>query len=154
MLLGIDPVLTGRLLEALDAMGHTDSVVIADAHFPAARLAGGRQVDLPGLSTPRVLRAICSVLPLDDAPGLDLMASPNPDLLDVQRELVEAAGLTPSTPSTGSGTGSGAGYELVERFAFYDRAAQAQLIIRTGETRIYGNALVRKGVVPSTGEWA
>ena len=24
----------------------------------------------------------------------------------------------------------------------------------TGETRIYGNALVRKGVVPSTGEWA
>lgn len=144
MLLGIDPVLTGRLLEALDAMGHTDSVVIADAHFPAARLAGGNQVDLPGLSTPRVLRAICSVLPLDDAPGLDLMASPNPDLLDVQRELVDAAGLDDA----------GDGYELVERYAFYDRAAQAQLIIRTGETRIYGNALVRKGVVPSTGDWA
>ena len=144
MLLGIDPVLTGRLLEALDAMGHTDSVVIADAHFPAARLAGGMQVDLPGLSTPRVLRAICSVLPLDDAPGLDLMASPDPDLLEVQRELVEAAGLD----------AAGDGYQLVERFAFYDTAAKAELIIRTGETRIYGNALVRKGVVPSTGEWA
>ena len=60
-------------------------MVIADAHFPAARLAGGMQVDLPGLSTPRVLRAICSILPLDDAPGLDLMASPDPDLLEVQR---------------------------------------------------------------------
>ena len=57
------------------------------------------------------------------------MASPDPDLLEVQRE-------------------------LVERFAFYDTAAKAELIIRTGETRIYGNALVRKGVVPSTGEWA
>lgn len=144
MLLGIDPVLTGRLLEGLDAMGHTDSVVIADAHFPAARLAGGNQVDLPGLSTPRVLKAICSVLPLDDAPGLDLMASPNPVLLDVQRELIEAAGLD----------AAGDGFALVERFAFYDRAAEAELIIRTGETRIYGNALIRKGVVPSTREWA
>lgn len=142
MLLGLDPVLTGRLLRALDEMGHTDSVVIADAHFPAARLAGRNAVDLPGLSTPRVLRAICSVLPLDDAPGLDLMASPEPGLLEVQRELVEAAGL------------SEGGYQLVERYAFYDLAAKAEFIIRTGETRIYGNALVRKGVVPSTGEWA
>ena len=72
------------------------------------------------------------------------MASPDPDLLEVQRELVEAAGLD----------AAGDGYQLVERFAFYDIAAKAELIIRTGETRIYGNALVRKGVVPSTGEWA
>ena len=144
MLLGMDPVLTGRLLEALDAMGHTDSLVIADAHFPAARLSGGRQIELPGLSTPRVLRAVCSVLPLDDAPSLDLMASPEPGLLEVQRELVEAAGLD----------AAGEGHQLVERFAFYDLAEQAQLIIRTGETRIYGNALVRKGVVPSKGDWS
>lgn len=39
MLNGIDPLLTGELLAALDAMGHGDCVVLADAHFPAARLA-------------------------------------------------------------------------------------------------------------------
>ena len=38
MLTGIDPVLSGELLLHLDAMGHSDTVVIADAHFPAARL--------------------------------------------------------------------------------------------------------------------
>ncbi len=136
MLLNVDPVLTGALLRALDEMGHTDSVVIADAHFPAARLAKIHYVDLPLLSTPRVLEAVCSVIPPDDFPGLDLMEAPGDDLLPVQSELIAAAGLTRETT------------RLVERFAFYDLAAEASLIIRTGETRIYGNALLRKGVVP------
>ena len=140
MLLNIDPVLTGDLLKALDEMGHTDSVVIADAHFPAARLAKVNAVDLPLLSTPRVLKAVCSVIPPDNFPGLDLMEAPGVDLLPVQSELIAAAGLTPETT------------RLVERFAFYDLAAEASLIIRTGETRIYGNALLRKGVVPTRTE--
>ena len=33
MLDGIHPLLSGELLMHLDAMGHSDSVVIADAHF-------------------------------------------------------------------------------------------------------------------------
>lgn len=136
VLLNVDPVLTGALLRALDEMGHTDSVVIADAHFPAARLAKIHYVDLPLLSTPRVLEAVCSVIPPDDFPGLDLMEAPGDDLLPVQSELIASAGLTRETT------------RLVERFAFYDLAAEASLIIRTGETRIYGNALLRKGVVP------
>ena len=31
MLLNIDPLLTGPLLAALDEMGHSDAVVVADA---------------------------------------------------------------------------------------------------------------------------
>ncbi|MDO5699952.1 MAG: RbsD/FucU domain-containing protein [Bowdeniella nasicola] len=140
VLLNIDPILTGPFLAALDAMGHSDSVVIADAHFPAARLARERPViDLPMASTPRVLRAVCSVIPPDDAPGLDLMAAPGDSLLDVQQELVAAASLEED------------GYREVDRFDFYDLAAEAFLIVRTGETRIYGNALLRKGVVPHGG---
>lgn len=140
MLLNIDPVLTGELLLALDEMGHTDSVVVADAHFPASRiaaLAGAACIDVPGLSTPRVLAAVRSVLPPDaDGDALDLMDAPG-GLLEVQSELIEAAGLTLETTN------------IVERFAFYDVAAKASLIIRTGETRIYGNAIFRKGVVPA-----
>lgn len=115
-------------------MGHSDAVVIADAHFPAHRLCS-RVIDLPMLSTPAVLAAIRTVIPLDDAPGLDLMTSADGEVLDVQHELIEAAGAT------------GTDVRFVDRFAYYDVAASAYLIVRTGETRKYGNALLRKGVV-------
>lgn len=134
MLTGIDPVLSGELLLHLDAMGHSDAVVIADAHFPAARL-GERVVVLPTLSTPEVLRAVRTVIPLDDEPVLDLMTSTDGTVLDVQRELIAAAGTTEDA------------VRFVDRFAYYDEAATAFLIIRTGETRKYGNVTLRKGLV-------
>lgn len=134
MLNGIDPLLTGELLWHLDAMGHSDAVVIADAHFPAARVAR-RLVTLPGTTTPEVLAAIRTVVPLDDAPGLDLMASADGTILDVQHELMDSAGVDES------------GTRFVDRFEYYDIAAQAFVVVRTGETRKYGNALLRKGLV-------
>ncbi|UPL13759.1 RbsD/FucU family protein [Microbacterium galbinum] len=134
MLEGIHPLLTGELLLHLDRMGHSDSVVIADAHFPAWGL-GARVVDLPGTTTPEVVAAIRTVLPLDDAPGLDLMTSADGEVLEVQRELMVAAGTERETT------------RFVERFAYYEVAASAYLMVRTGETRKYGNALLRKGVV-------
>lgn len=134
MLEGINPLLTGELLLQLDRMGHSDSVVIADAHFPAWAL-GARVIDLPGTTTPEVVAAIRSVLPLDDAPGIDLMTSADGAVLDVQHELMAATGTTLDTT------------RFVERFAYYEVAKSAYLMVRTGETRKYGNALLRKGVV-------
>ncbi|HVH21527.1 MAG TPA: RbsD/FucU domain-containing protein, partial [Pseudonocardia sp.] len=90
MLKGIHPLLTGDLLIHLDAMGHSDAVVLADAHFPAARLAT-RCLTFPGVGTPELLAAICTVVPLDDAPALDLMSTPDAATLRVQQELVAAA---------------------------------------------------------------
>lgn len=136
MLFNIDPILTGRMLLALDEMGHGDAVVIADAHFTASKLARKHLIDLPGLSAPRVMAAVRSVMVPDTyGPALDLMEAPDGEL-PVQRELIAAAQL------------GGAEFRFVERFAFYDLAAQAELIIRTGETRVYGNGLFRKGVTP------
>ena len=134
MLTGIHPILTGELLAYLDAMGHSDAVLVADANFPAERLAN-RVLVLPGLTAPHVLRAIRTVIPLDDAPALDLMASASGDRLPVQDELIAAAGAV------------GGNVRFLERHAFYDITAEAFLVVRTGETRIYGNALLRKGVV-------
>ena len=37
--------------------------------------------------------------------------------------------------------------EMMERFAFYDRAKNAYAVIATGETAIYANVLLKKGVV-------
>jgi L-fucose mutarotase len=36
---------------------------------------------------------------------------------------------------------------FLDRQAFYDAAAEAYVIVRTGETRTYGNVILRKGVV-------
>jgi L-fucose mutarotase len=117
-------------------MGHSDSVVIADAHFPADRLAE-RLLNLPGLSTPDVLAAVRTVIPLDDAPGVDLMTSADGTKLPVQDQLIAAAGASERD------------VRFLDRYDFYDVAAGSYLIVRTGETRTYGNAILRKGVVTS-----
>ena len=134
MLQGINPLLTGELLMHLDEMGHSDTVIIVDAHFPASRLAE-RLITLPGTTSPEVLEAVRSVLPLDDSPAVDLMTSADGTVLDVQKELLSAAGVTESD------------VRFVDRFDFYDDAEDAYVIIRTGETRTYGCVIVRKGLV-------
>jgi L-fucose mutarotase len=135
---GIHPILTGDLLAHLDAMGHSDAVVLADAHFPAARLAT-RLVTLPALSTPDLVAAVRTVLPLDDAPALDLMAAADGTRLPVQEELIAAAAVAEED------------VRFLDRQQFYDVAASAYLVVRTGETRVYGNAVLRKGVVTPSG---
>jgi L-fucose mutarotase len=134
MLQGINPLLTGELLMHLDEMGHSDTVIIVDAHFPASRLAE-RLITLPGTTSPEVLEAVRSVLPLDDTPAVDLMTSADGSVLDVQKELLSAAGVTHEE------------VRFVDRFDFYDDADDAYVIIRTGETRKYGCVIVRKGLV-------
>ena len=37
--------------------------------------------------------------------------------------------------------------EMIERFAFYERAKKAYCIIQSGETAIYANIILKKGVV-------
>ncbi|MFC6357306.1 RbsD/FucU family protein [Luethyella okanaganae] len=144
MLSGIHPILTGELLAHLDRMGHGDSLVIADANFPAYRL-GRIVVEVSGMTAPAVLEAIRTVLPLDEygGPAFGLMSSAGDDvagvpagvLLPVQQELLAFA----DAPDDRT--------EAIERFAFYEAAASAVLIVRTGESRAYGNAILRKGVV-------
>lgn len=134
MLTGINPILSGELLAHLDAMGHSDAVVVADAHFPAERLAR-RLVKLPTLAAGDIIRAIRTVLPLDDAPAVDLMHAADTQREPVHDELIAAAGVARSE------------IRFLNRHGYYDLAASAFLIIRSGETRKYGNAILRKGLV-------
>ena len=136
MLTGIHPILAGELLAALDRLGHGDELVVADANFPAHRL-GAQVVETPGLPSPEVVEAIRTVVPLDGYEGASvlLMAAEGDERLAVQHDLVEAA----SAPADRVAE--------LERFAFYERAAAARLVVRTGELRPYGNLVLRKGVV-------
>ncbi len=139
MLKGISPLLSPDLLHVLASMGHGDELVLADANFPAATHAR-RLVQLPGCSAPDVLHVVLGVLPLDDfVPHAALTmqvvgdADARPPVVVEFDTVLQAHACAPSA--------------ALERFAFYERAARAFAIVATGETRTYGNILLKKGVV-------
>jgi L-fucose mutarotase len=132
MLIGINVLLRGPLLAALDVLGHGDVLVIADANFPAARL--GAALALPGVRSAEAVDAILSVFPLDPDESVVLMAAPDGPQ-PVQDEIMAAV----------KDRAAGPAVEHVGRFEFYELARSASLIVQTGELRPYGNVLVRKG---------
>lgn len=40
----------------------------------------------------------------------------------------------------------------VERFAFYEQAKKAYVVVATGETALYGNLILKKGVMSPDGK--
>ena len=139
MLKNISPILSPELLKILMEMGHGDEIVIGDGNFPAASVAQ-RLVRLDGHGVPEILDAILKLMPLDtyvDAP-VALMdnndAANRPEIWARYEDVVR------------KNEGDKA-FELVERFAFYDRAKKAYAVIATGETAIYANVILKKGVV-------
>lgn len=144
MLIGIDPRLTPEALHALAAMGHGDQLTIVDANYPAhaAGLATpwGRCVDFGGDST-EALEAILSLVPIDpfDPERPPVQAMQQVDQPDTPAPAVEAA--VPLIRARGHEVA------MTERFAFYEAAARSFVIIRTREFRVYGNFILRKGVI-------
>lgn len=142
MLKGIDPVLGPELLATLRAMGHGDDLAIVDANYPAA--ASGRPViRLDGLDAVRVLDAVLSVLPLDDfvpeaAWRMEVVGDPTTEP-PITAEFRAVLALREPTARLGA----------LGRFPFYDRVRDAFAVIATGERRLYGNILLKKGVVRS-----
>lgn len=141
MLKGLSPLLSPDLLHVLASMGHGDEIVLADANFPAATHAK-RLVRLPGIAAPAVLDAVLGVLPLDDfvsqaAFTMQVVgdADTTPPAVKDFDEILRKHGCAATA--------------ALERFAFYERAALAFAVVATGETRIYGNILLKKGVVRS-----
>ena len=147
MLQGLSPLLSPDLLHLLASMGHGDAVALVDANFPAAATAqrgGARLVTCLGSDTPTLLHAVLSVLPLDKSvaePAAVMVPEPSfaggfpggvPEAAGQIAALVEARGFNCAR---------------VARFAFYEQAAKAFGIVRTGELRVYGNVILSKGVV-------
>ena len=138
MLIGLDTVLTADLLHALAAMGHGESIVLVDANYPATR--GKRLIRMPGADTPRVLRAVLSVLPLDTF---------IPDPAAVMQVVGEPDAVPPVVAEMGAIVAQAGGPALasIERHAFYAAAESAYAIVQTAERRFYGNILLTKGVI-------
>jgi L-fucose mutarotase len=143
MLRNIPPILSPDLLWTLRAMGHGDDLVIADANFPATSL-GARCHRLDGLTATDVLQAVLTVLPLDQFvpnPAVVMEVVNDPDTMPpIVTEFQKITTMTADHPAT---------LDKRERFAFYDRAKSAFAIIQTGEIRLYGNIILKKGVISS-----
>jgi L-fucose mutarotase len=140
MLIGLDPLLSPDLLSVLRAMGHGDELVIADGSFPATTVAR-RLVRLDGIDLDHALRAVLSVLPVDESEpdpvlGMEVIGHPA-ERVPMHRVIAEAL-----MDATGSNR-----LPLLERHAFYRRASEAFAVVATGETGFYGNVIVRKGTV-------
>ena len=139
MLKGIDPLLGPELLAILRAMGHGDEIVVADANFPSAALAQ-RLVRADGIDALRMLEAILSVMPLDDfAPAAFRMT--------VVGKPKEVPAIAHEFQKLLRKVGEKRPIEVLERNAFYERARGAFAVVATGETRLYGNLIVKKGVI-------
>ncbi|QIP08718.1 RbsD/FucU family protein [Bradyrhizobium symbiodeficiens] len=146
MLKSIDPILTPDLLWLLASMGHGDDLVVVDANHPATHIARStssqRLIQLPGLTMETAVRAIMSVYPLDDFdpdPVRVMAPVDDPDRVpDVQRAVlaeIERASGSPVSPGK------------LARADFYRAAAAGFGVVQVGDSRGYGNFLIRKGVI-------
>lgn len=143
MLKGIPSVLHPDLLKILMEMGHGDEIVIADGNFPGASHAKNL-VRCDGVGVPTVLDAVLQLMPLDpyvEQPVAVMQVVPGdpivPVIWDEYKDIV--AKWEPNAAK--------AGLEEMERFAFYERAKRAYAVVMTGETAVYANILLKKGVV-------
>lgn len=144
MLKGIPGILSPELLKVLCEMGHSDRLVIADGNFPAESMGKNALViRMDGHGAAEVLDAILQVFPLDTyvekpvnlmevMPG-DTVETP---IWDTYREIV-AKYDERGAQAIGQ----------IERFAFYEEAKKVYAIIATGETALYANIMLQKGVV-------
>lgn len=141
MLRNIDPILSPELLYTLRAMGHGDEIVIADANFPGSS-SGPDCIRADGSAASEVLQAVLSVMPLDTFvpdPALTMQVVGNPEAVpDAVEDFQRIIDTTADNPTKVQG---------LERFAFYERAANAFAIVQTGESRLYGNIILKKGVI-------
>ena len=143
MLKGVPPVLSPELMAILMRMGHGDDLVIADGNFPAETM-GQRVVRADGHGVPELLDAILKFLPVDTFvtdPAKVMQpvdpATPEPPIWSQFREAL-ARHEGREIPLT-----------TVERFEFYRQAQSAFAVVATGETAIYANLILKKGVVAS-----
>jgi L-fucose mutarotase len=141
MLKNIPPILNPHLLRLLRQMGHGDEIAIVDANFPAYS-QGPEVARLDGVNAVDALDAVLSLVPLDDfVPEacwrMQVVGQPDAEapIFAEFRAVIDRH--------------EGPQFKLasLERFAFYERTAQCFAIVATAESRLYGNVILKMGVI-------
>lgn len=144
MLKGIPSILSPEMLKVLCEMGHSDRIVIGDGNFPAETMGkNAKVIRCDGHGVPELLDAILQVFPLDTyvekpiglmqvMPG-DTVETP---IWDEYKNIIKKY----------DNRGADA-VDYIERFEFYKQAQGCYAVIATGETALYANVILQKGVV-------
>jgi L-fucose mutarotase len=142
MLKNIPSLLSPDLLKTLRAMGHGDEIAIVDGNYPADE-HGRRVVRADGISATDMLDAILTVMPLDDF--VECAAF---------RPAPRGAGVTDDQPVfrdfraiIDKHEGKDAKLGRLEAADFYLRVKDAYAVVATTEARLYGNVILKKGVI-------
>lgn len=141
MLKGISKIISPQLLKILCEMGHGDEIVIADGNFPSENY-GQRVVRADGIGGVEMLSAVLSLIPLDTYATENFLlmqtvaGDPTPTIWN---EYFLVASEKDDNVRIGE----------LERFAFYERAKNAYAVIATGESAVYANIILKKGVIKS-----
>ena len=138
MLKGIPKIISPELIKVMMEMGHGDELVIGDGNFPGQSV-NERCIRCDGHNIPELLKAILELFPLDTYQDpVYLMAKTPGDTVetpiwDIYADIVK--------------NHTDAKMIEVERFEFYERAKKAYAVIMTGESALYANIILKKGVV-------
>ncbi len=142
MLKGISPVFSPELLATIYRMGHGDEIVLADAHFPGESV-NPNVIRADGIQITDLLSAILPLFAVDtyvDDPVVMMEPVPgdqaDPAVHAAYRGIIDQ--YAPETPETA----------FIERFAFYERAEKAFVVVLSGSVTKYGNIILKKGVTP------
>lgn len=147
MLKNIPSILSPELLKVLAEMGHSDRICIGDGNFPGASMAKPNNcvfLRADGHGVCELLDAILQVIPLDtyvEHPVQIMEVAAQDKGLDVPiwNEYKKIVAKYDERGEKAFGS--------VERFAFYDEARKTYCILQSGETAIYANVILQKGVV-------
>ena len=144
MLKGIPKIISPELLKVLCEMGHSDTIVIADGNFPAESMGkNAKVIRCDGHGGAELLDAILQLFPLDTyvEKPVSLMEVVSGDNVETpiwdEYKIIIA-----KYDDRGADT-----VVNVERFAFYEKAKEAYAIIATGESALYANVILQKGVI-------
>lgn len=147
MLKKIPSILSPELLKVLDEMGHGDRVCIGDGNFPGtslARAGGAILLRADGHGVPTLLNAILELIPLDENVDTPVMLM---DTMESDKHLniviwKEYEKIVEKYDKRGK-----AAIGKYERSEFYEQAKDTYCILQSGESAIYGNIILRKGIV-------
>ncbi|AZR00595.1 RbsD/FucU domain-containing protein [Trueperella pyogenes] len=139
MLKGISPKISPSLLNILARMGHGDEIVLGDANFPGEKY-NTRVCRADGVGIPELLDGVLALFPLDRYSQwqIGLMQTvgddPRPPVWETYADVIAR--------HEGS-------YETryFERYEFYEQTRGAFAVVITGETALYGNIILKKGVI-------
>lgn len=147
MLKNIPPILSPELLKVLSEMGHGDRICIGDGNFPGASMAKAKNavfLRADGHGVPELLDAILTVIPLDAYVETPAMLM---EKMDCDKDLEipvwdEYKKIIAKHDERGA-----AAVGNYERFEFYEQAKDCYCILQSGETAIYANIILQKGVI-------